>query len=175
MKIDDRLARDARRLRRATLLGLIAVLGLLVAGTLQGLLQGSEPAMLRISSRPDPAARDWLGILVALGTSLPFAMALWQLNLMLACIERGQIFVQPTIAHLRRFALYVLIAAITSILLPPAATVLAGLADGAALSRVTITFDGGDFFILLASGLLFFVVKLLGEAQRLAEDNRMIV
>ena len=41
--------------------------------------------------------------------------------------------------------------------------------------RIEVTLDGGEALMLLLTGLLFFVARLLAEAQRLADEHSQIV
>lgn len=154
MAAQSALSRNAKTLRYVTYAGLALVVG----ATLAGLPTADLPRMI---------------LLVA--TGVPFALALWELSRMLGRAEQGEIFSQPTIAHLRRFALFVLATAIVSICLPPIVAIAAALSAGQGLEQVIVSFDGGDLFVLLVSALLFFVARLFEEGQRIADENRQIV
>lgn len=154
MAVQSALSRNAKILRYVTYAGV----ALVVAATLAGL----------------PAA-DLPGVILLVATGVPFALALWELSRMLGRAEQGEIFSQPTIAHLRRFALFVLVTAIISIFLPPIVAIAAALWAAEGLEHVVVSFEGGDVFILLISALLFFVARLFEEAQRIADENRQIV
>lgn len=153
MAVQSALSRNAKILRYVTYAGV----ALVVAATLAGL----------------PA--DLPGVILLVATGVPFALALWELSRMLGRAEQGEIFSQPTIAHLRRFALFVLVTAIISIFLPPIVAIAAALWAAEGLGHVVVSFEGGDVFILLISALLFFVARLFEEAQRIADENRQIV
>lgn len=153
MAVQSALSRNAKILRYVTYAGV----ALVVAATLAGL----------------PA--DLPGVILLVATGVPFALALWELSRMLGRAEQGEIFSQPTIAHLRRFALFVLVTAIISIFLPPIVAIAAALWAAEGLEHVVVSFEGGDVFILLISALLFFVARLFEEAQRIADENRQIV
>ncbi|MGK2284526.1 DUF2975 domain-containing protein [Pedomonas sp. V897] len=166
----------ARRLRIGTALALVVVVGICLYAAIAGLAGLGQPGEVHISSASDsgtPANRNEL--IAAAIAGLPLAIALWRLIRMLRAIERGQLFTGTTVAELRGFALFVMISALASILVLPVLDIATALASDADTRTVTLTFDGGDFFALLVSVLLFFLARLLGEAQRIAEDNEQIV
>lgn len=170
------LSRNAKTLRYITYAGL----ALVVAATLQGVLgvllgQGDATGAIQVATGTEAATPGLPEMIVLVATGVPFALALWELSRMLGRAERGEIFSQLTIAHLRRFALLVLITATVSICLAPLIAVGGALASGRGLEQVVVSFDGGDIFILLVSALLFFVARLFEEAQRIADENRQIV
>jgi len=158
------LVRAARRLRLVTLFGTALVLiGFLFGAwvTLAG--RGAEFPALGVGAGglpPVPAA-----IVLAL-FGLLVALALLRLAAMLREVEGGIAF--PA-AALRGFARYLFLAVLASILGPP----LLGLAWG--MERVSLSLDSGQALMLLITGLLFFVARLLGEARRLADDHSQIV
>jgi hypothetical protein len=162
MTNDIRLA--ARRLRYVTQAGIalvvggsVAAAGALAAGRADGL------GVLRIETEglaPWPAALS----LLAVGALL--AAALLHLVRMLRQVEAGASFAA---APLRGFALFLFLAVLASILLAP----LLDLAFGG--RRLVLAVSGGDALMLFVTGLLFFVAKLLDEAQRVADDASQIV
>ena len=164
MKRQDPIVSSARRLRWATL----AVVGLIAAGALAGIwILAVGPLGGRVSVMIDA---DGLGgaaaaIVLLVGASL-LAAALLQLAAMLRTVELGEPFAAA--GRLRRFALYLFLAVLSSILLPP----LLMLATSGTL---ILSLDSGEFLMLFVTGLLFFVARLLEEAQRLAEEHRQIV
>lgn len=154
----------ARRLRHVTQAGIALVAGTsaaaawaLAAGRAEGL------GVLRIETEglaPWPAALS----LLAVGALL--AAALLQLVRMLRQVEAGASFAA---APLRGFALFLFLAVLASILLAP----LLDVAFGG--DRLVLAASGGDALMLFVTGLLFFVARLLDEAQRVADDASQIV
>ena len=104
-------------------------------------------------------------IALLVGAAL-LAAALLQLAAMLRTVERGEPFAAAR--RLRSFALYLFLAVLSAILLPP----LLMLATAGVL---VLSLDSGEVLMLFVSGLLFFVARLLEEAQRVAEDHRQII
>jgi hypothetical protein len=166
------LTSAARRLRIGAIFSLVLVVGsTLYAGA--AWLLGHEPDGAIQVTFGSPGNQQ--ALLVAVVSGALFALGLWRLIGMLGRMEQGERFTGRNIGDLRGFTFYVLISAIVSILLPIALSLIAALSAGAGERRVTFTFDGGDFFALLVSALLFFVVRLLGEAQRLSEEAAQII
>jgi hypothetical protein len=162
------IRRAARRLRLVTLFA-TALVELVIAFA----------AWVLVAGRP----RDWpwLGIetgglppapaaLVLILFGLLLGMALLRLVAMLRAIEGGAPFAA---AGLRGFARYLFLALLSSVLAPP----LLGLAfaDGNGGHRLHLSLDSGEALMLLVTGLLFFVARLLAEAERLADEHSQIV
>jgi hypothetical protein len=163
--------RAARRLRFVTLAG-VAVLALLILFAVAMLVAGapvSDTIFVRIEHGglpPLPAA----AVLAAVG--LLVGIALLRLARMLHRVEQGVPF--GAARDLRGFAFYLLLAVLASILLPPLLQMALGHGNGAD-GPVAFTLGGGEALMLLVTGLLFFVARLLDEAQRLADDHSQIV
>lgn len=170
MPTETALSRNARTLRYVAYAGLALVVAATLYGV-SGVLLG-QGAGTGIAVAPSSGVQD---AIVLIATGVPFALALWELSRMLDRAEQGEIFSQSTIAHLRRFAMFVLVTAIISICLAPILAIGGALVTGQGLEQVTVSFDAGDIFILLVSALLFFVARLFEEAQRIADENRQIV
>jgi len=158
------IRRAARRLRLFTLFG-IALAELFILFAAWVLVEGRAADFPALEIRtgglaPWPAA----GILILFGLLL--GLALLKLAAMLRQIEGGAPFAS---AGLRGFARYLFLAVLASVLAPP----FVQAATGAA--RVNLALGGGAALMLLVTGLLFFVARLLDEAQRLADDHSQIV
>jgi hypothetical protein len=158
------IRRAARRLRLFILFG-IALTELFILFAAWVLVNGRAADFPALEIRteglaPWPAA----GILILFGLLL--GLALLKLVAMLRRIEGGAPFAS---AGLRGFARYLFLAVLASVLAPP----LVQAATGA--QRVNVALGGGAALMLLVTGLLFFVARLLDEAQRLADDHSQIV
>lgn len=176
MILPANLMRSARRLRLVTLAFAGLVLAVMVFGVVATASGATDPARsLSFNFGVRSPEAHAVGLVVMLLIGAPFTFALWKLSCMLACVEQGRDFAGPTIGHLRAFAWWVFVTALASILLPIMANIGLGLVAGATAERLTITVDGGDTFTLLISGLLFFVARLLDEAQAIADENSQIV
>ena len=158
------LRRAARRLRLFALFA-TAVFELLILFAAWVTLTGkaaSFPAM-EIDTGGLPAVPGAISLLLfglLIGLGLLRAVAL------LRAVEAGEVF--PA-RELRGFALYLFLAVLLTVFAPP----LLHLAGGA--QRLVLSLTGGQALMLLLTGLLFFVARLLDEARRLADDHSQIV
>ncbi len=159
-----KIARAARRLRLVTLFG-TALAELFILFTAWVLIEGraADFPALRIHTDGLP---PWPAALTLLLFGLFLGMALLKLAAMLRRIEGGAPFAA---AGLRGFARYLFLAVLATMLAPPLIQAVMGA------PRVGVSLGGGTFLMLLVTGLLFFVARLLDEAQRLADDHSQIV
>ena len=159
-----RIVRSAHRLRLVTIAA-IAILVLAVvfaAAALTGVIPASTSVSVDTSGLTgSPAA------LVLLVPAALVAAALLEVAAMLRVVERGAPF--GAARRLRRFALYLFLAVLAGVLLPP----LVHLAVGG--DRATFALTSGEALMLFVTGLLFFVARLLEEAQRVADEHGQIV
>jgi hypothetical protein len=159
-----KIARAARRLRLVTLFGIALIeLVILFAAWVLAAGRAADFPALEIRTEglaPLPAA----GVLLLFGLLL--GLALLKLVAMLRQIEGGAPFAAR---GLRGFARYLVLAILVTVLAPPLVHAAAGA------RRVDLSLGGGTALILLVAGLLFFVARLLDEAQRLADDHSQIV
>jgi len=168
-QIAARTRRAARLLRGVTLAGI----ALIAAGCLGGaalLMQGETTAGalavdIDATLPPVPGA----ALLLAVGALLVAALA--RLAAMLRQVEAGTAF--PA-APLRGFARYLFLAVLASVLGPPLIQLGLGLA-GHSARQVMFTLGGGEALMLFVTGLLFFVARLLDDAQAIADDASQIV
>jgi len=162
------IRRSARRLRLVTLfatalveLGIAFAAWVLVAGRPQDL------PWLAIEAGglpPVPAA------VVLLLFGLLLGLALLRLVAMLRQIEGGAPFAA---AGLRGFARWLFLAVFVTWLAPPLIVLVAGDAGGR--HHLHLSLDSSEALMLLVTGLLFFVARLLAEAERLADEHSQIV
>lgn len=170
------LAPRARRLRLVTMASLGLVTALIALGMFAAFSGRTDPSLaFSFALGADNDRYRWAAMIVIFMTGLPFSYALWRLSRMLSCVERGEVFSGGSVSHLRAFALWVFVSAVASIVLPLLVNSAFGLIGGLPADRLRLDFDGSDLFILLVSGLLFFVARLLESAQRIADDLRQIV
>ena len=91
---------------------------------------------------------------------------------MLRRVEAGAPFAAAP--QLRGFARFLFLSVLASVLLPPLILLALGTtAPGGA--TVTFALAGSDLLMLFVTGLLYFVARLLDEAQRVADDLSQIV
>jgi ABC-type nickel/cobalt efflux system permease component RcnA len=108
----------------------------------------------------------WPAACALLLFGLLLGLALLKLVAMLRQIEGGAPFAA---AGLRGFARYLFLAVLATVFAPP----LLQAATGA--HRIDLSLGSGAALMLIVTGLLFFVARLLDEARRLADDHSQIV
>jgi hypothetical protein len=162
--------RAARRLRLATLagIGLMELLLLFAAWVLVAGRKADFPA-LRIA---DGGLAPWPAALTLLLFGLLLGLALARLARMLGRVEAGAPFAAA--GDLRGFAFFLFLAALAGIFAPPLLT-LAAQAMAGGVHQLSLDVGGTDLLLLLVSGLLFLVARLLDQAQSLADDHAQIV
>jgi hypothetical protein len=163
--------RAARRLRRMTLAAIV-LLGVGTAAAAWILIAGQAPSGVATVVVDSGGLAGVPAAAVLAATALLLAVALSRLAAMLRKVEDGRPF--ETAAGLRGFALYLFLAVLASILLPPLIQ-LALSAAGAGPRSASLSVGGGELLMMLVTGLLFLVARLLDEAQRVDEDARQIV
>ena len=169
-ELPPQIRESARRLRYVALAA-IALFELVVLLAAWVLIAGrrSEFSALHIH---DSGLPPWAAALSLLLVGLLVGIALFRLVRMLARVEAGAPFAAA--GDLRGFAFFLLLAVLTSTVVPP----LLGLGLAAASNgphRLELGLDSTQLLTLLVSALLFFVARLLDEAQRLADDHSQIV
>ena len=158
------IRRAARRLRLFTLFG-IALIELVILFAAWVLVEGRAADFPALEIRTDGLA-PWPAALALLLFGLLLGLALLKLVAMLRQIEGGAPFAA---AGLRGFARYLFLAVLATVLAPP----LLQAATGA--HRIDLSLGSGAALMLIVTGLLFFVARLLDEARRLADDHSQIV
>jgi hypothetical protein len=164
-------ARSARLLRYATQAG-IALLGLAILLALWVLLTGRMEilgAAVRVEGEglPPRAAAGAVALLAVM-----LILALRRLVRMLRIVEAGRPF--GTAGELHGFAGWLFLTVLAAVLLPPLIHLALGAERGGA-HMATFSMSGDQALMLLVTGLLFLVARLLDEAQRLADDHEQIV
>jgi cytochrome bd-type quinol oxidase subunit 2 len=159
-----KLRRSARRLRLAALLA-TALIELVILFAAWVTLNGNAanfPA-LDIQTGDLPPVPGAIALLLF---GLLVGLAFLRAAALLRAVETGEVF--PA-RHLRGFAFWLFL----TVLFPVLGHPLLQLASGA--HRMALSLSGGEALMLLLTGLLFFVARLLAEAQRLADEHSQIV
>jgi len=161
------IGRSSRRLRYATM-AMILLYELGVGFGVWLLLSGrrQEVALVQVH---DSGLAPWPAAITLLAQGLLIGLALFRVVRLLARVEAGATF--GVARELRGFALYLFLAVLATMLTPP---LLPAALEGAA-AGINFAFGSGEALMLLITGLLFLVARLLDEAQRLAEDHNQIV
>jgi hypothetical protein len=167
----DKLMRSARLLRIVTI-GAMAVVAAATALGAWTLVMGPPPQGAIVFQVDAEELAPWPAAMVLGVVGALVLLALLQITVMLGAVERGAPFRSG--ARLRAFALYLFLALLAASLLPT----LLQWGEALFLSRprrVTFSISGEAILMLFVTGLLFFIGRLLEEAQRLAEDHQQIV
>jgi hypothetical protein len=163
---ENAIGRYARRLRLGVFGAFGLALLLVIFGHL-GLRFAGAPVRLQSSSA------DAGLFSVGDGTLLLLAVALYWLSEALRGVAAGELFSPTIVRRFRLFALWLLIMALFSTVMP---TVLSGIqprAGGRHLIRVVI--DLRDLLLVGITALIFLIARLLERARALEEENRGIV
>jgi len=169
-ELPPQIRASARRLRYVALAA-IALFELLLLFAVFVLIAGRRDDFPALHIN-DSGLPPWIAAASLLLIGLLVGIALFRLARMLGRVEAGAPFAAA--GDLRGFAFYLLLAVLASVLVPTLLGVGADLAAGAR-HRVAFSMGGTELLALLVSALLFFVARLLDEAQRLADDHSQIV
>ena len=120
----------------------------------------------------DSGLPPWAAAATLLLVGLLVGIALYRLVRMLGRVEAGAPFAAA--GDLRGFAFYLLLAIAASVFVPPLLQLGIAATSGGP-HRLGLNLGDTELLTLLVSGLLFFVARLLDEAQRLADDHSQIV
>jgi hypothetical protein len=163
-----RLRRAARLLRLATLASAVLLFSIAALGARLLIVGGRERfSAIRIE---DQGLAPWPAALSILLIATLVVLALMRLARMLSRVEAGSPF--GAARDLRGFATFLFLSVIASILAPPALQLALG---GHEAQRLNLSMSMSDALMLLITGLMFFVARLLDEAQRVADDASQIV
>ncbi len=170
-EVQPHLRRAARRLRYVTI-GLCGLFGLGILLAIWAVLANrreSLPAMQVI----DDGLHPWAIAFALALVGLLVLLAMTRLVRLLRGVEEGAPFAIGR--DLRGFAAYLFFAVLGAAFCPAIAHIALALATGTRPGPVPVTLDMSQLTMLLISGLLFFVARLLDEAQRVAEDASQIL
>ena len=164
------LRASARRLRYAALAA-IALFELVLLLAVWLLLAGGRDSVPALQIH-DSGLPPWAAAASLLLIGLFVGLALLRLTRMLARVEAGTPFAAA--GDLRGFTFYLLLAVLVSVF-APALFGLVVQAQAGGEHRLELALGSTELLALLVSALLFFVARLLDEAQRLADDHSQIV
>jgi hypothetical protein len=103
------------------------------------------------------------------------AVALWELYSFFALYRRGDAFPSGAGETLRRVGLLLIALAIATFIVRCAASVLFSWQLGDGNRQLAISISSSDVILLLFGGLVRMIGRVLGEAGRVAEENRQFV
>lgn len=163
-ELPSKLRRAARRLRLATLfVGALVELVILFSAwvTLNGNAASFPSLDIETAGLP-----PFPGMISLLLLALLVGLALLRAIALLRAVEAGNPF--PARA-LRGFAFWLFLTVLFGVLGAPLLQLLTHA------QRITISLSNTQALMLLLTGLLFFVARLLAEAERLADEHSQIV
>lgn len=113
------------------------------------------------------------------GLSIPYLLALgwafFQLDRVIAAFERGEFFEQKTVGHLRRFAGFLFLAKVLSLMALHARVAVVKQFVAAKPHFFALNLSIDDLSVLLMCALFFLIARLMEEGRRLDEENRGFV
>ncbi len=109
---------------------------------------------------------------VPLGTVL---FGLWHVRLLFGAYERGEVFTTTAARHLRLAGLALAANALAAVFIHPLGSILLTYDNAPGERQFSIALGSDTYMLLLAGGLLIVIGWIMGEAARLADENRQIV
>ena len=171
MKIDrSSLKRSARRLRISTLV-VAAIVGAAMLIAIGAVISGNQDRIPGMQIEENGMHR-WTIILSLAVIGSCLVLALLSLTAMLRRAESGDSFAIAT--ELRGFASWLFLSVLGMVLLPGLIQLVIRLITGERLP-VTVTISLPEAMMLLTTGLLFFVARLVDEAHRVVEEASQII
>jgi len=171
------LARTAIWLSRAAITALIAIILAYFA-----LWLDPDAARLAfgemlpgISAEEVTTAQLWIGAALGAIPVVILAIALWELRGFFTLYSDGNVFPLAAGDRLRRLGLWLILLAIAAFLLRCGASVLYSWHLGEGHRHVSLSISSSDIMLLLFGGLIRMVGRILAEAGRVAEENRLFV
>ena len=169
-ELPPQIRTSARRLRYVALAA-IALFELVLLLAIWMLMTGQQSEFSAVQIH-DSSLPPWAAAASLLLIGLLVGIALFRLVRMLRRVEAGAPFAAAS--DLRGFAFYLLLAVLGSLFAPALLQIGIAAVSGAP-HRLDLALGGTEMITLLVSALLFFVARLLDEAQRLADDHSQIV
>jgi hypothetical protein len=159
-------ARSAGRLRLIVLLLMVTAVALHIVARI-----GTPSGHFRIVSHLASGGSGGLPGLVSDLSTILFAIALWQLAAMLRAVSAQDYFSIVLVRRFRRFASFLLLSALASVVLPP---IVSLIPQGDGAPRL-VALDFRDIWTLCVAAVLFLLARLIDEARRIALDLSEIV
>jgi hypothetical protein len=163
---DDPIRGYARNLRIGVLVAFALIVGLVVCGHL-GVRVGNAPVLLESRSAGD-------GLLgVSDGTLLLLGVAIYWLSEALRAVAAAQLFSRDVVRRFRLFALWMLIMALFSTIMP---MVLGAVGPGSyGRHRIAIVIDVRDLLLVGLTLLLLLIARMLERARAIEDEMSEIV
>ena len=117
-----------------------------------------------------------VGLLAIMAVPLSAILCgLWHVRLLFGAYERGEVFTGEAARHIRLAGVALAANAIAAVLVHPFASVLLTYDKAPGTRQLSISFGSDHYMLLLTGGLLIVIGWIMGEAARLADENRQIV
>lgn len=171
------LARNALWMSRAASAALIVVLGAyLVLWLDPGAARRALGELLPgIAADGVTATQLWIGAVLGMLPVALLAAALWELRAFFALYSGGNVFPRFAADRLRRLGLWLILLALAAFLVRCGASVLYSWQLGEGHRQLAVSISSSDIVLLLFGGLLRMLGRILAEAGRVAEENRLFV
>jgi len=163
-----RVRRTARLLRRGVLGGIAVLLVVTFAALLNP--RGANRSVAAIIEIHEEGVPHAAALVLAVLLCGLLTVGLIRLLRMLRRIESGELF-SPLV---KAFTLFALLSAVVSTLGPPAIHLISLLGRNGG-RELTLGADSSDIWLLLFTGLLFLIARLLDEAIRIVDDHQQII
>ena len=110
--------------------------------------------------------------------AVPFAavlFGLWHVRLLFGAYERGEVFTETAARHIRLVGLAMAANAIAAVIVHSLGSILLTYDSAPGTRQLSIALGSDTYLLLLTGGLLVVIGWIMGEAARLADENRQIV
>lgn len=174
----ERVRTASRILKLLTTFGAVVILAAALAlavvpGWLDGLIPQAFPE-LTPGYTVTPIKRA--GLLALMAVPLAAVLfGLWHVRLLFGTYERGEIFTIRAARHIRLAGLALAVNAIAAVIVHPVASVLLTYDNAPGARQLSLALGSDTYMLLLAGGLLIVIGWIMGEAARLADENRQII
>lgn len=122
--------------------------------------------------------QTWQRAACALITQVPLALlllGLWQARKCFRLFAAGQVFTEQAVSFLRRFAGWVAASVAAAIVAEAAISVVLTLHNLPGKRHLAIGIGSDQLFTLFFAGMVWLMAAVIGQGQRLAEENASFV
>ena len=124
-----------------------------------------------------PPADLALGVATAIVALPMLAMigVLWRVQHLFAWYGAGEVLAPQPARHIRSVGIWILIAALLSVLSRPLLSVLLTMGNPAGQRALSVSFSSTDFALVLAGGVMLVLGQVLHHASVVAAENKAFV
>lgn len=158
-----------------------ALVALLASMVVMAFLLPQDPSLIAhylpdiVLVAPPSPGRFGLLLLVLALPQLAVLYVLWQLERLFGLYRRGETLTAAPALRIRRIGLGIMVAALMSVLMRPLAGLILTLGNPPGERMLVLLLSSTDIGLVLAGGLMLVVGWIMGEAVRIAEENRGFV